>query len=115
RSRLSSPSYTEALMFMSSYSRRKFLWITTGFAAGFSLSRLAEAQQTKKEAEDKEPEVTATEDLMREHGILRRSLLVYTFAAGKLDSNPPTISPGALQKTAKLFRAFGEDYHERML
>src|SRR5436853_641579 len=60
-------------------------------------------------------EVTATEDLMREHGVLRRALLVYTEAALKLRSNPSAIDPGALQKTAKLFRAFGEDYHEKKL
>jgi hypothetical protein len=29
------------------------------------------------QAEQKEPEVTATEDLMREHGVIRRALLVY--------------------------------------
>ncbi len=60
-------------------------------------------------------EVTATEDLMREHGILRRALLVYTAAATKLRANAPDVSPDALLKTAKLFRAFGEDYHEKKL
>ena len=60
-------------------------------------------------------EVTATEDLMREHGILRRALLVYTAAATKLRSSPGNVSPDALQKTAKLFRAFGEEYHEKKL
>jgi len=29
-------------------------------------------------ASEKEPEVTATEDLMREHGVIRRALLVYS-------------------------------------
>src|SRR6266513_3926387 len=60
-------------------------------------------------------EVTATEDLMREHGILRRALLVYSAAAIKLRGNPSAIAPDALQKTAKLFRAFGEEYHEKKL
>jgi hemerythrin-like domain-containing protein len=60
-------------------------------------------------------EVTATEDLMREHGVLRRALLVYSAAATKLHSNPSIIAPDALQKTAKLFRAFGEEYHEKKL
>jgi hemerythrin-like domain-containing protein len=60
-------------------------------------------------------EVTATEDLMREHGILRRALLVYSAAAVKLRANASSIAPDALQKTAKLFRAFGEEYHEKKL
>jgi hemerythrin-like domain-containing protein len=65
--------------------------------------------------EDEGIGVTATEDLMREHGVLRRALLVYTAAAKRLRENPSDISPDALQKTAKLFRAFGEDYHEQKL
>ena len=60
-------------------------------------------------------EVTATEDLMREHGVLRRALLVYSEAAAKLRSGPASVAPDALQKAAKLFRAFGEEYHERKL
>jgi hemerythrin-like domain-containing protein len=62
-----------------------------------------------------EPEVTATEDLMREHGVLRRALLVYRESATKLRGNPGSVYPDALQKTAKLFREFGEEYHEKKL
>lgn len=65
--------------------------------------------------EGDEIEVTAVEDLMREHGVLRRALLVYTEAATRLRRSPGSIPPDALQKTAKLFRAFGEDYHEKKL
>ena len=70
---------------------------------------------SKDNENEKGGEVTATEDLMREHGVLRRALLVYTAAATKLHSNPSSIPPDALQKTAKLFRAFGEEYHEKKL
>jgi len=52
---------------------------------------------------------------MREHGVLRRALLVYSEAAGKLRSNPSAVPLDSLQKVARLFRAFGEDYHERKL
>ena len=65
--------------------------------------------------EKKGGEVTATEDLMREHGVLRRALLVYSETAAKLRSSPSAVAPDALQKTAQLFRAFGEEYHERKL
>lgn len=60
-------------------------------------------------------EVTAAEDLMREHGILRRALLVYQESATRLRQDPASIPPDALEKAANLFRVFGEDYHERKL
>jgi len=60
-------------------------------------------------------EVTATEDLMREHGILRRALLVYQEAAVKLRQDAASVPPDTLEKAANLFRVFGEDYHEKQL
>jgi hypothetical protein len=78
-------------------------------------------EQSSKQAspkpgdEGKGVEVTATEDLMREHGVLRRALLVYSETAAKLRNNPSSVAPDALQKTAQLFRVFGEEYHERRL
>jgi hemerythrin-like domain-containing protein len=71
--------------------------------------------EKNSEAEQKEPEVTATEDLMREHGVIRRALLVYFETVPKLRQNPASVDPAALRQTAQLFRTFGEDYHERML
>jgi hemerythrin-like domain-containing protein len=63
----------------------------------------------------KEPEVTATEDLMREHGVLRRALLVYFETTPRIRSNPGSLDAAQLYKTAQLFRDFGENYHERLL
>lgn len=60
-------------------------------------------------------EVTATEDLMREHGVLRRAMLVYREAAMRLRQDPNSVPPDVLEKTAQLFRVFGEDYHEKKL
>jgi len=60
-------------------------------------------------------EVTATEDLMREHGILRRALLVYQESAIRLRQDPASVPPDTLEKTANLFRVFGEEYHEKKL
>ena len=107
-------------------SRRDFLRTSAVIGAGAVLSSCTggkmtnqaskQADATGKENEnEKGGEVTATEDLMREHGVLRRALLVYTAAAPKLRSNPAAISPDALKRTATLFRAFGEDYHEKKL
>ena len=68
-----------------------------------------------KTGEAESIEVTATEDLMREHGILRRALLVYQESATRLRQDPNSVPPDALEKTANLFRVFGEEYHERKL
>jgi hemerythrin-like domain-containing protein len=65
--------------------------------------------------DDDEPEVTAVEDLMREHGVIRRVLVVYREAAPRLRATPAAVPPDALQKAAKLIRSFAEDYHERQL
>lgn len=76
-------------------------------------------ENTKAEApktgEEETIEVTATEDLMREHGILRRALLVYQESAVKLRQDAASVPPDALEKVANLFRVFGEDYHEKKL
>ena len=60
-------------------------------------------------------EVGAVEDLMREHGVIRRVLVVYREAASRLRLNPGSIPPSALQRAASLMQTFGEDYHERAL
>jgi hemerythrin-like domain-containing protein len=62
-----------------------------------------------------EKEVGAVEDLMREHGVLRRALLVYTEIVPKLRADASSIDASALNQTAKLFHDFGEEYHERKL
>jgi hemerythrin-like domain-containing protein len=97
-------------------SRRELLQhaIAWGSAGVVALPLLAQAEEPKKSA-DKEPEVTATEDLMREHGVLRRALLVFQEVVPKLRQNAATVDAASLQQAAKLFRTFGEDYHERML
>lgn len=62
-----------------------------------------------------EKETGAVEDLMREHGVLRRVLLVYKEAGPKLRNRPQSVPADQLVGAAKLFRSFGEDYHERKL
>lgn len=107
----------------SSDTRRNFLRVATAVGAGLVLNGCRGEEKTEgkpgtsaKNAEEaKGGEVTATEDLMREHGVLRRALIVYSEAAVKLRNNPSAIAPDALQNTANLFRTFGEEYHERKL
>jgi hemerythrin-like domain-containing protein len=103
--------------------RREWLVTASSLGAGLVLLGCKGSSSSKDEDEesDNEPvksaaaEVSATEDLMREHGVLRRALLVYQESAVKLRAAPSEFAADALQKTAKLFRAFGEEYHERKL
>lgn len=83
--------------------------------ASSSIISVAEATQDKEQKPGKEPEVTATEDLMREHGVIRRALLVYAEVVPKLRQNAASVDASAIRKTAQLFRDFGENYHEKML
>jgi hemerythrin-like domain-containing protein len=97
-------------------SRRDLLVGIGGVSGGMILADRALAvvePELSEKAMDRE--VTSAEDLMREHGVLRRALFVYSESAVRLRSNPSSVSPDALQKTAKLFRVFGEDYHEKKL
>ena len=60
-------------------------------------------------------DVSAVEDLMREHGVLRRLLVVYRETAGVVRASAATLDIAALGQAADLFRSFGEDYHEKAL
>jgi len=57
--------------------------------------------------------VTAIEDLMREHGILYRLLLIYEEIASRLTAGKE-FAPAILADTADLIRRFVEDYHEKL-
>ncbi|BBD78950.1 hemerythrin domain-containing protein [Aerosticca soli] len=97
--------------------RRRFL-ATFGVAGTGLLIAPALAMAAEKGAEkarEKEQPVTANEDLMREHGIIRRALLVYAEAARRIRDATASLPLAALADTATLFRSFAEDYHERAL
>ena len=96
--------------------RRRRLLITAGTGIALAATechRLHAAETTGEKGGEKE--VGAVEDLMREHGVLRRALLVYRECADKLRRNPAEIDPRGIADTARLFRSFGEDYHEKKL
>ena len=75
----------------------------------------ASSAPTADASEEPEADVSATEDLMREHGVIRRVLVIYRESALRLRSNAPSVSADALQRAAKLMQTFGENYHERQL
>ena len=65
--------------------------------------------QTGEKAED----VSAVEDLMREHGLLDRILLIYDKVLRDTETGPAP-SCGVLFKAASITRDFMENYHEKL-
>ena len=67
----------------------------------------------KEEEKKKENEVSPPEDLMREHGVLKRILLVYGEALRRMDAKED-LPPEPILESAKIIRSFVEDYHEKL-
>jgi len=90
-----------------------------GVVASVALGRVggdaaAKAKEKEKEKErDDDEGVGPGEDLMREHGVLRRVLLVYREMMRRLEGATESFDPELLQRSTKLIRKFVEDYHER--
>lgn len=63
----------------------------------------------KEEAE----EISPPEDLMREHGVLKRILLVYREALRRIGARED-LPPEPLADSARIVRDFVEDYHEKL-
>src|SRR5438876_9297525 len=61
---------------------------------------------------DPDEGVTAPEDLMKEHGVLNRCLLIYEEGMRRLQAKQE-IAPEVFQHTATLVRHFVEEYHEK--
>ena len=61
------------------------------------------------------PDVAATEDLMREHGVLRRLLVVFRESAAFVRANFSSVDGKLIWRAADLFRRFGQAYHEQEL
>jgi hemerythrin-like domain-containing protein len=98
---------------MNKQTRRTFA--RTGLIAGASIlsgATLVGAKE-EKEAEEKVLDVSPPEDLMREHGVLKRILLVYIEALRRLDAHQD-LPPEPIADSAKIIREFIEDYHEKL-
>jgi hemerythrin-like domain-containing protein len=92
-------------------SRRKFLK-----AGGIILATSAVAgpgSLLAKEEEKKDDEVSPPEDLMREHGVLKRILLIYGEALRRIDARED-LPPEPIAASARIIRDFVEDYHEKL-
>ena len=92
--------------------RRQFLatgatFGITGLAAGIPGAIAAEQKEAK------EMEISPTEDLMREHGVLKRILLVYSEAVHRHDA-AEDLPPKSVADAAGIIRSFIEDYHGKL-
>ena len=94
---------------MSESTRRAFVTAAAGFAA---LPTIAQTAKPPAKPRQKEPEVTPTEDLMREHGLLRRALLIYDHCGGLL-RRKQSVDAAIIHDTASIIRKFVEQYHEK--
>ena len=94
--------------------RRDFLGtgltiLTTAAALGPARVWAAEPEK----AATAETGVTPPEDLMREHGILRRILLIYEELFRRLHKNQD-FDPAVLAAAAGIIKKFIEEYHEKL-
>ncbi len=94
--------------------RRDFLLAGAALGIGGTAGRSLLAADAAKPAED----VSAVEDLMREHGVLRRILLVYEECVRRLDGEPKLAdiitTSISLSGGVQLIEKFIEDYHEKL-
>lgn len=82
--------------------------VALGAAVPGVLSLPLEAQREKEQFE-----VTPAEDLMREHGLLKRILLIYDEVANRIAAKKD-FPPSAVMVSAKIIRNFIEEYHEKL-
>lgn len=98
--------------------RRHLLEISASAAGVIALSACSGSPpEPGKGRPDTTPEqevpVTAPEDLMREHGVLKRILLIYREGIRRLQADDQSPAP-ALNESAQIIRRFIEDYHGQL-
>jgi hemerythrin-like domain-containing protein len=69
--------------------------------------------QTGKQADGKNDPIPATEDLMREHGVLERVLLVFEAGARRLEAGED-LEAGIFTQSGEIMRDFVHGYHENL-
>jgi hemerythrin-like domain-containing protein len=91
--------------------RREFLrrGALIGTLAGITGMSLVSSCKEEKE----EDEISPAEDLMREHGVLNRILMIYDNCRARL-VNKEEFQVDALTGSANIIRSFIEDYHEKL-
>ena len=94
------------------HSRRSFLGSAVPLGGLLALSATG-ALAAPERAEEDEEDVSTNEDLMREHGILKRVLLSYDEIIRRIHARQE-FSPQTVRDCATIIRKFIEDYHEKL-
>ena len=99
--------------------RRRFLTSTSALIASSTvlpLSFLLAQNKSPAKKKEEEEDVSTNEDLMREHGVLNRVLLIYDESIRRIQSNDKNagFDPDVVTKSAGLIKKFIEDYHEKL-
>jgi len=84
--------------------------IITAASAATMICRTWAAEKKEDEGEE---DVSPAEDLMREHGLLKRVLLIYGESIRRMEKGED-LPPSAVAESAKIIRSFIEDYHEKL-
>ena len=87
--------------------RRSMLWLAPAVGLSLTLPQRSLAQNKEQE------EVTPTEDLMREHGLLKRILLIYDEVRTRIAAQKD-FPPEEVTNSATIIRSFIEQYHEKL-
>ena len=101
---------------MTSVRRRRHFLAAGGTWAVASavLGAAADEHSQAERADASEDEVSPPEDLMREHGVLRRILLIYDEILWRRMAHDQDFPPEVLSGSAEIVRGFVEDYHEKL-
>jgi hemerythrin-like domain-containing protein len=92
---------------MSTIERRAFLTVLPAAGIGLAATPLLAAGGKQEE------KVTPAEDLMREHGVLKRILLIYDDVRARIAAKE-RFPAAAVSKSARIIRTFIEGYHEKL-
>lgn len=84
----------------------------TVFALGGCVANLNGSSGSSADRDSDEAEVTPGEDLMQEHGVLERVLLIYGEAVRRVEHSEG-LDFALVVQAAGIIRGFVEDYHER--
>lgn len=85
---------------------------SAGLALSGCAARGARTNAPERGEERGEAEVTPGEDLMQEHGVVERVLLLYDEVARRIERSEP-FDGAVVRSAAAVVRRFVEDYHER--
>lgn len=95
----------------SKHDRRGVLKGIAFAGAGLVVAGSGTPLAAEKKGED---EVAPAEDLMREHGVLNRVLLVYEEFLRRASAGRPDLDPALVGEAAGIIRSFIEEYHEKL-